>query len=147
MSYEDPFASAVKVPSVSWRDVQVGQTVTMVVSGPAKKVQSRDFETGQPAYWDEARTQPKYSAVVNGTVDGEDRAIWAQIPSALFAAIGKAQADAGAKIDAGGTLRIQRTEDKPNAKNPRLNPAKQFIAKYEPPKADPFGSSDDEIPF
>src|SRR5882724_10802282 len=107
MSNEDPFAN-VKRPAVSFKDVPVGGIVTILIAAPAAKVQSRDFETGEPDHWDDARTQPKYSAVVNGTVDGEDRALWAQIPSALFAAIAEAQQKAGQKIDTGGTLRIKR---------------------------------------
>lgn len=148
MSYDaDPFAGAVKVPAVSFKGKTVGATVTMTVSGPAKLVQTRDFETGQPAFWDEAQTQPKMAAVVNGTVDGEEMALWATKPSAMFTAIAEAQAKAGQRIDAGGTLRIKYTGDKPNAKNPRLNAAKQYAAQYEPPAADAFAGDDEQPPF
>ena len=141
MTGEDPFAT-LKVPSVSWRDVPVGGIISMVVTRAASKTQSRDYETNQPSYWDDAKTQPKYSAVVNGIVYGEERSIWAQIPSSLFAAISDAQKASGQRIDVGGTLLIRRLEDKPNMKNPKLNAAKQFAAKYEPPAV---GS--DEPPF
>lgn len=141
----DPFAGGVKVAALSFKDQPVGATVIMQVTGPAKLVQSRDFETGEPAYWDEAHTQPKMSAVVNGTVDGEERALWAQKPSAMFTAIAEAQTKAGERIAAGGTLKIKYTGDKPNAKNPRLNAAKQYAAIYEPPAAGAFDT--DEPPF
>lgn len=145
MTNDDPFAS-VSRPAVSFKDSKIGDTVTLIVSDPASKVHSRDFETGEPAYWDDARTQAKYSAVVNGTIDGEEKALWAQMPSALFAAIAEAQKQAGQKIDAGGTLRIKYIGDKPNSKNARLKPAKQFAAIYEPPVADAFAAPDDDEP-
>lgn len=149
MSFDDPFAGAEKAPSVKWGEVPVGGVVKFHVDEPAKLVQSRDFETGEPAFWDDARTQPKMAAVLNGTVDGERRSIWAQKPSALFAAIGEAQSKAGERIDAGGVLYVKRLDDKPNAKNPRLKPQHQFTAKYEAPAKDAFGSDseDEQIPF
>jgi hypothetical protein len=136
----------VKRPAVSFKDTAIGEVVTMLVAEPASKVHSRDYESGEPAYWDDARTQPKYAAVVNGSIDGEDVSLWAQMPSALFAAIADAQVKAGQKIDTGGTLRVKYTGDKPNSKNPRLKPAKQFAAEYVPPVADAF-AADDEPPF
>jgi hypothetical protein len=145
MSFDDPFAEGQKTPAVSLKDVPVGGEVKLHVTGPARKVQSREFETGQLAYWDEARTQPKYSAVLPVQLNGEDRALWAQMPSALFAAISAAQAQAGQRIDDGGTLTLKRLPDTPNAKNPRLHPQKQWVAKYEPPAVDAFG--DDQPPF
>jgi hypothetical protein len=75
------------------------------------------------------------SVVTQVEINGEKRSLWAAKPSALFAAIAKAQQDAGQTIAPGGTLTVRYTGDKANEKNPRLNPAKQFEAKYEPPAA------------
>lgn len=143
MSNEDPFAEGVKSPALSWTTVAVGQVIKITVTEAPTKVHSRDFTTGQPAYWDEAKTQPKYSAVFKGTVNGEERSIWAQMPSALFRAISEAQKNAGVKIGVGGELLVKRLNDEPN-KNPKLNASHQFAAKYDPPADTGFG---DEPPF
>jgi hypothetical protein len=85
------------------------------------------------------------SVVLVLSIDDEERSVWAQKPSALFAAIGEAQKAAGKRIEVGGVLAIKYTGDKPNEKNPRLNPAKQYAARYTPPAAtptaDPWASS------
>ena len=138
----DPFATHDKVPTVSFADAKVGTTYTMKVRGPADKVHGNDFETGAKAVWknDDGTTSPKYSAVVPVTMeDGEDRSVWAVIPSAMFAAMqdGLKAAGKGVFFAEGGTLIIRYTGDKPNANNPRLNPAKQYQAKYTPPAAAP----------
>ena len=136
----DPFEGGTSVPSLSFKDAPVGTTYTGTITEAASLVQSRDYETGEPAFWDDARTQPKMSAVLRLEVDGEERSLWAQKPSAMFAALAEAQKAAGSRFEVGGTLAVKYTGDKPNAKNPRLNPAKQYAARYTPPKpADPFG--------
>ena len=155
--YADPFEGGTSVPSLSFKDAPVGTTYTGTITEPASLVQSRDYETGEPAFWDVEQKQPKMSAVLRLAVkelDGEERSVWAQKPSALFAALADAQRAAGARFEAGGTLAIKYTGDKPNAKNPRLNPAKQYAARYTPPAAaDPFGGQlgatqiDDAPPF
>lgn len=140
----DPFAGAEKAPSVKFPTI--GTTVTGVITDPPNLVQSRDFETGELATWPDGN--PKMSAVINVEVDGEKQAIWASKPSALFAALAQAQKDAGARFEVGGTIVVRYDSDKPNEKNPRLNAAKQFKAKYTPPAAkkvadsDPFASTD-----
>ena len=145
MSDVDPFEQPDKAKSISWKGAPIGATITGTVEGPAAKVQAKDFETGEPAKWPDGN--PKYSAVVNFTVDGELRSLWAIIPSALFKALADAQSAAGKKFDKGGKLTVRYTGDKPNEKNPRLAPAKQFAAKYEPPtESDPW-ATDDEPPF
>ena len=59
----------------------------------------------------------------------------------MFAALVAAQKDAGAgPMAEGGELYVKFTGETPNAKNPKLNPAKNYACKYIPPaaKVDPF---------
>jgi hypothetical protein len=143
VSVDDPFADSDKTPSLSLKDVPVGGTVTINVTAKPNLAQQRDFETGQPATWPDSG-DAKMAVVINGTVNGDERALWCPKPSALFAAVGKAQSEAGALIDAGGVLTLKRLADQP-AKNPRFT-RKDWAAKYEVPAVDAFGD-DDEPPF
>jgi hypothetical protein len=141
MAYQsdsDDAFGATKTPSLSWKGVPVGTVFTLEVLGPAKILHSRDFETGQPAYWNGDPNTPKLSAVVNVRVLSgphslqEERSVWAQRPSALYAAIAEAQKTAGAKLAAGGTLHLKFSGETPH-ENKRYSPIKQYQAKYEPP--------------
>jgi len=97
-------------------------------------VQSRDFDTGQPAFFPD--NNPKMSVVTKIVMaTGEERGLWAAKPSAMFAAIAEAQKAAGALIAVGGTLTITFTGEKPNATNPRLNAQKLYAVSYVPPNA------------
>lgn len=137
----DPFAGGTSTPSLSFKDAAPGTSYTCVVVEAPTLLQSRNFETGNPDFWPDGN--PKMSAVVKVTVNGEERSIWASKPSALFAAIANAQQTAGQQITPGGTLVVTYTHDKPND-NPRLNAAKQYSAVYTPPNA--FGTDSQEIP-
>jgi len=125
-----------KAPSLSFRDQPIGTTYTGKVLGPASLVQSRDFETGEPATWPDGN--PKYSVVIRLEVNGEPRSLWAPKPSAMFAALVAAQKQAGQRIGEGGTLQVRFSGEVPNAKNPRLNAAKQYQCRYTPPVHDAF---------
>lgn len=140
---EDPFAGGTSNPSVSFKDAKPGTKVTGKVVAAPKMMQGRDFETGEPAWWDTAKTQPKMTVVTELDIDGVTHSLWAQKPSAMFAALADAQQKAGARIEPGGTLTVTYTGDKPNEKNPRLNPAKQYAAVYA--AADAF--AEDSPPF
>jgi hypothetical protein len=121
-----------KAPSLSFRDAQPGATYKGTIVARAKLVQSRDFETGNPKTWPDGN--PVMSVVILLDVDGETRSLWAQKPSSMFAALVKAQKDAGgATMEEGGELYVRFIGTVPNAKNPKLNPAKQYEAKYVPP--------------
>lgn len=135
----DPFANT-KTPSLSWKGLPIGSVFTLQVLEPAKLLHSRDFETNEPAYWDGNPPQPKMSAVINVRVlagphsVGEERSVWAQKPSNMFAAIASAQKAAGAQIAPGGTLSLRFAGETPH-ENKRYNPIKSYDAKYEPPTA------------
>ena len=147
---EDPFASAEKTPSLSWKNQPVGTIFTCEVLEPAKLLQSRNYETNEPDYWDKEHTQPKMAAVINVLVQagphsvGEKRSIWAQKPSNLFAEIAEAQKTAGARLAPGGILQLKFVGEVPHT-NPRNNPIKQYKARYSPPAAsgenDAFGDT------
>lgn len=130
---EDPFATAERNPSLSFKDKPIGTRYTGKVVDRPSLVQSRDFETGERATWEDGN--PKMSVVTTLEVNGEKVSLWAPRPSAMFAAIAQAQQDAGVRIEPGGTLTVEYVGDKPNEKNPRLNPAKQYRVTYEPPDA------------
>lgn len=131
---QDMFAGGDTVPSISFKGAPVGATVTGKVTEAPALVQSRDFDTGQPAFWPDSN--PKMSVVTKLVLPtGEERGLWAAKPSSMFAAIAQAQKDAGALIAVGGTLTITFTGEKPNASNPRLNPQKLYAVVYVPPNA------------
>jgi len=140
----DPFGSD-KAPAVSWKDAPVGTVVTMKVSGPAKLVQSTDFKTKEPAKWPDGN--PKMSVVINGTVDGEERSLWAPKPSALFAAIAEAQKAVGQngkahRLREGDTLLVKFTGTKPTTGDPqKLFAAKIEVGTPRPSGDDPFGDT------
>lgn len=149
----DPFAGADKVPSISFKDAPVGTVYEGIVTEAPKLVQSRDFNTGEPAFWPAKPGEapnPKMSVVIRlQLLDGDERSLWAQKPSAMFAAIGEAQRAAGKRIEIGGTLAVKFTGEKPHTDPEKvrknLPPQKLYAAKYTPPAAkpadDPWGST------
>lgn len=148
----DPFAGGESVPALSFKDAPVGHTYEGVVSEAAQLVQGKDFETGEPAVWKnkDGSTSPKMSVVIGLvlTDTGDARSLWAVKPSAMFAALKDAQAKAGKPFEVGGKIAVRYTGDKPNEKNPRLNAAKQYVVKYEPPAPkDAFAGSDSAPPW
>lgn len=142
---DDPFYGGEKVPSLSWKGLPIGTTFTLEILEEAKLLQSRDFDTGELAYWDpDTKQRPKNSAVLNVRVKegphsvGEKRSIWAQIPSNMFSELKEAQVKAGSKFVPGGTLLLKFDGEVPH-ENKRFNPIKQYKARYTPPvQTDPF---------
>lgn len=160
---DNPFAKEGGLPSVSFggKDPNTGGITSkplgtkyrLQVTKLPSKVQSRDFATGKPAYWDpnkqgaktlEPNDKPIMSVVVNGkylagsaadVAIGSEAALWAQIPSSMFAAIGDAIVAAQVPaIEVGGILEVElvgfkQGEDKNKAA------AKQYKATYFPPNA------------
>ena len=123
----DPFAGSTKTPSVSFKDLPVGSSQTGTVVEAPKMVQSTNFDTGEPDFWDAARTQPKMSVVTRLRMDdGEERSLWAQKPSAMFRAIGDAQQKAGKLLGVGDKVTVTFTGERANPDKPRLAPQKQY---------------------
>lgn len=123
----DPFAGSTKTPSVSFKDLPVGSSQTGTVVEAPKMVQSTNFDTGEPDFWDAARTQPKMSVVTRLRMDdGEERSLWAQKPSAMFRAIGDAQQKAGKLLGVGDKVTVTFVGEKPNPDKPRLAAQKLY---------------------
>jgi hypothetical protein len=136
MTDQDPFAGGTSAKALSFKDAPIGTSYTGTVLELPELVQSRDFETDEPAFWPAKPGQapnPKMAAVVKLEVDGETRSLWAIKPSALFAAVQAAQ-DASGRIQVGTRLTVTYVADKPN-ENPRLNPAKQYTVTLVHPDA------------
>lgn len=143
MTYEndDPFAGHDRRPAVSFKDQPIGTTVRLIVDEPPKRVQARDYQTGEPAFWTnrDGTKSEKWTVVTGGHVNGEPRSLWAPDPSQLFAAIREAQKSAGARIAEGGTLTVTLTERRANPDKPRNAPQNIYAVTYTPPAAaDPF---------
>lgn len=141
---DDPFAGAESKPSVSFKDMPIGTSYTLEVTEAPQLVQARDYESGQPAFWQDGN--PKMT-VVTGVVDtatGEAKNLWAAKPSAMFRAIGDAQKASGARIKAGDTIVVTFSGEKPNENNPRLNPQKLYTVEHR--AGDPFGGEPQASP-
>lgn len=143
----DPFSGGEKIPSLSWNQLPVGSTFTCEILEPAKLLQSSEFGTNSLKFWDGEKTRPIMCAVLNVKVlngphsRGENRSIWAQIPSNLFVVLKEAQQAAECKFLPGGLLHVRFIGEQPHEKK-GFNPIKQYQAKYEPPvqssTPDPF---------
>lgn len=154
----DPFEQGDKTSAATFKEAPFGSMLTIQIDDDAKWLQTRDYRTGEPAYWDARPGEtpnPKMAAVVTGIVAstpwavqsgqaGERRSVWAEKPSNLFTAIQNAKRAAGngtaLPILAGGTLDVALTGEEP-PKDPRNNPAKTYQARYTPPPAG-FGQQD-----
>lgn len=133
----DPFATQERFPSLSFKDAPIGTTYKFTVYEDPQTVQSRDFDTGEPAFWPDGNK--KLSVVTILEVEGLGmRSLWAPKPSAMFRALADAQQAAGAQIKKGGTGTITFTGEQPNERNPKLNPQKLYKVTYVP--NDPFGA-------
>ena len=143
----DPYYGGEKIPSLSWKGLPHNTIFVTEVLEEATLLQSTDYESREPAFWDKEKTRPKMAAVTKVLVKegphsvGEERSIWATIPSNLFIAIKEAQKTAGQKLLPGGILRLCLTGEKKH-EDPRMNDIKQYAARYTPPAAtqttDPF---------
>jgi hypothetical protein len=140
--YDDPL-SLESAPSLSFKDAPIGTTYKGVITARPKLVQSREFESGNPKTWPDGN--PVMAVVILLEVDGETRSVWAQKPSALFAALVTAQKAAGAgPMEEGGELWVRFSGEEPNKKNPKLHAQKLYQCRYLPPQkqADPFDEPD-----
>jgi hypothetical protein len=131
----DPFDVPPSVPSLSFRDAPIGTSFTGKVCRLPNLVQSRDFEDNTLKFWPDGN--PMMAAVFHITLpNGDERSVWAQKPSSLFAAVTDAQNALKHRMALGDTVTITLIGEKPNQTNPRLNPAKQYSVTIVP--GDPF---------
>ena len=78
--------------------------------------------------------------------NGEERSLWAQKPSSMFAALGQARKDAGKPLEVGGRLAIKFDRETPHTDPEKIRkdyaPIKEYVARYTPPAApDPFAAT------
>lgn len=158
---DDPFAN-VKTPSISFKDQPLGTEYRLRVTSTAKMVQSINFNTGKPDFWEPSDAEkaagktvgnPKMAAVLQGVVldgprqeeIGEVRSVWAGKPSDLFTKMAEAQAKFGRRIEPGGVLSIKHTDNEP-ASNKKWNDKKIYTVEYVGPEEkeidDPLGMSE-----
>lgn len=140
----DPFASNTGAPSVSFKDAPVGTVVTLIVTDSPKMVQGLDFKTKLPKFWPAKNGQepnPVMNAVINGTVDGEERSLWAQKPSSMFIAIQEeCKRLGGHKIGPGDSISIKFTGTKPTDGDPQKLYAAKIVPAPPPAPKDVFGN-------
>jgi hypothetical protein len=114
--------NSLKFPSIGTKHV-------LHVTDEPEVMQQRDFDSGEPLYWDDAKTQPRNQLVIRGTVDGEESTLYAK--SGILAALKDAIREAGVKAPKpGGVLTIAYVEDGP--RKGKGMPPKVYKAKYEP---------------
>lgn len=123
---------------------EVGATVTGTVSEAPLARQSRDFDTGKPAFWDDDPAQPMMEVVVilqtelrDPEVDGDDgtRQLVLGKGSHRFRAVQTAVRRAGAKgLEVGGKLTVTCSGEEP-PKRRNAKPTKLYSAVYEAPLA------------
>lgn len=117
--------------SGSFKFETIGDTVRGVVTYLGSWEERENRFTGQ------LETILKIGITPDG---GEQVAIWPRRGSAMMRAIADAVVSSGAtSLEEGGTLAVKFSETKDTGKG---QPAKLFVAKYEPPKASGVKSSD-----
>lgn len=131
----DPLAGHDKRPAVSFKDLPVGTVKRLTVESFARTAQTTVFGSNPPklAYWPGnapgEQGNPKMAVVFDVLEDGEEKSLWAPIPSSLKSALMKAQGDSGQRISPGGTLLVKLAGKKESGKG---NPQNVFEARYEP---------------
>jgi hypothetical protein len=118
----------------------IGDEFTGTVQGPAVKLQTKDFDTEEPAYWPakgNQEPQPKMAHVVNLTVNGDTYSLWCPIPSDLNTKFLAAVKDAGARnVQEGGTLTVKFTGEEKRGGGKKGYPKKLHEVTYTPPALD-----------
>lgn len=136
---QEDFFDEVSRPSISFKDREYGFFYEGVVIDPPRKLQSRDFESGNLAFWDDGT--PKMSVVFGIKVTacpdseqiGEERSIWVAKGSNLYSAVAAGQRAGGGHVRKGGTIRVTFDSERPNEKNPKLNAIKQYTVNWTEP--------------
>ena len=128
------------------------------------RIQQRDFDSGEPLFWDDEKTQPRMQIVISLQTDEREddeddgvRKVYVKEPSQMLAAMRLAVTKAGAKgIANGGKFLVQYVSDgEPKRKG--MSGQKQYFVKYEAPpegympmpdeQFDPPPIDDSDLPF
>lgn len=162
--HDDPFSGSESAPAISFKDEADGAVKKIIADGPARSVQGRDFQTGDPVYWVPGQRgkksttpsdNPVMNAVINGvSPDGEPCSLWAQRPSDLYAKLVDAMKAHGPsyRIKAGDEIAVKLVRREPTNGSPKKIHAVKITPGVAPaaPAADPFASNDgfgDQPPF
>lgn len=116
----------------------IGDTVKLKITGLEQREQT-DFISGEILRW--ADGKPKMQFVFTGIDQdtGEETRLFAK--GYLLTAIKEALQKADANLEAGGILAVKfDREDEPS--KPGLNPAKRYVAQYQPPKPASISAED-----
>lgn len=134
MSVFDDVLGGAGGASVSWKDKPAGFAVEGGIVKVGEKRQADDFNTGEPRFWDAAKTQPVWQFVIElEEADGETRGLWVTAGTALARAIREGlQASGASTMEPGGRLRVETLglvpASKPGTEKRDFKPAQ-----YTPP--------------
>ena len=159
-----------KVPALSFKEAQVGQSIVLEITRPAKLIQRRDFDSGEPAVYKDSG-KPMMAGVFSGIVqDGsdmwpksvehgemedanpveEERSMWVSKPSQPFRELVALTGRQGLNraLRPGDVIRITLKELKKVENSKMKNPKPQKIYKFDIlsegdiPESNAFGSED-----
>ena len=116
----------------------LGDTVKLKITG-LEQTQQTDFITGEPITW--ADGKPKMQFVFTGIDQDTQEETRLFAKGYMLTAIKQALTDAGVNLEAGGILAVKYAADEPASK-PGLNPAKKYVAQYQPPKQASISAED-----
>lgn len=118
-------------------------TIGAIVKGTitaSEVTQQTDYATGTPKFYDDGK--PMQQVVItlrtderDPSIDGDEGLRKLYVRGQMTAAVREALRTAKAKLEIGGTLAVQYTEDKPSEKR-GFNPMKVYTAQYKPPTSD-----------
>jgi hypothetical protein len=116
-------------------DQQFGHVVGGVIVEAPTTVQQRDFDSGQPKFYEDGNPMWQIVVAVQAVqASGEDDGIRAfylktQMKKAVQDAV---RISGAARLEVGGTLQIRYVRDEPNSRG-RGKPKKIYEARYTPP--------------
>jgi len=116
----------------------LGDTIKLKITG-LEQTQQTDFITGEPITW--ADGKPKMQFVFTGIDQDTQEETRLFAKGYMLSAIKQALTDAGVNLEAGGILAVKYAADEPASK-PGLNPAKKYVAQYQPPKQASISAED-----
>ncbi len=116
----------------------IGDMVKIKVTG-LERQQETDFNTGLPLTYKDGKPRMQFVFYGIDQDTQEETRIFSKpkMEKAVVAAL----EEAGCKIEVGGILAIKYTEDLPASKD-GIHPAKNFVAKYQPPKPASISADD-----
>lgn len=124
--------------SASFKDI--GKTVAGVIKQEPEVTQQRDFDSGEPAFWDKDKTEPKMQLVITLLTqerdpqdphDDGERKLYVASPNMRKAIAAAVRAAGRNGLAVGGALAVTYTHDEP--KTGKGNPPKGYSAQYVPP--------------